>query len=183
MLARDPGPDPGRDRGGEELPPIDSYEEEMIPEEQPERRGKRPESSAGINEVQGKWKEIVEEVRRRKVALGVFLSEARLTGVKDNNLLLAFEGGNHTFHINQVNRHSDLIRDVTRKLCGHPFGVTCLRDDPAGGEGRRGPEGAVPTRSSDLNSQLLERLCSQNEDLKTIVDLFNARLEDGPGGR
>jgi len=181
LLARDPGPVPGRDPGSEDLPPVDSYEEEMPPEEQPELREKRTDGSARIGEVQGKWKEIVEEVRRRKVALGVFLSEARLTGVKDNNLLLAFEGGNHTFHINQVTRHSDLIRDVTRQLCGHPLGVTCLRDDPA--NAGREPDRAVPARSSDLNSQLLERLCSQNENLKTIVDLFNARLEDGPGGR
>jgi len=185
LLARDHGPVTGDD----DLPPIDSYETEMAPESgSPDRSDSRTGTrsggkNAGAEAVQGKWKDIVEEVRRRKVALGVFLSEARLKGVRDNNLLLAFGTGNHTFHINQVTRHADLIRDVTRQVCGHPFGVTCLRDEGAVA-GDLSPEaGSAGGTGEDLNARLLERLCSQNEELKTIVDLFNARLEDGPGGR
>jgi hypothetical protein len=34
-----------------------------------------------------------------------------------------------------------------------------------------------------VNEQLLERLCEKDENLKKIVDMFNARLEDSPGGR
>ncbi len=178
---RDAEPDPMDDGN---LPPVDAYEDEIVPE--PPTGGSRSRTSSGpsgsgAGDVRGKWKEIVDEVRRRKVALGAFLSEAHLKGVKDNNLLLAFEGENHTFHINQVTRHADLIRDVTRQLCGHPFGVTCVKGEAP--EERRGYGRSRTGRGDDLNQQLLERLCSQNEDLRNIVDLFNARLEDGPGGR
>ena len=167
------------------LPPADAYEAEMGPGPsvpQGEHRmegGKEDGALEQAAELNRHWDDIIEEVRRRKVALGAFLAEAELRGVEENKLILAFRGEDHNFHINMVNRHLDLIRDTTREILGHAYGVRCIKVDDRGrrsaAKGRR--------KKTDVNDRLLERLCEQDSNLKRIVDIFNARLEDGPGGR
>jgi len=167
------------------LPPADAYEAEMGSGPSGPQGGRRTEGGKEdgaleqVAELHQHWDDIIEEVRRRKVALGAFLAEAELRGVEENKLVLAFRGENHNFHINMVNRHLDLIRDTTREILGHAYGVRCIKaDDRAwrrAGKRRR--------KKKDVNERLLERLCEQDPNLKRIVDIFNARLEDGPGGR
>lgn len=162
------------------LPPVEAYEDEMTADQTARREDAgRTGGQLDIGFVQGRWKEILEEVRRRKVTLHAFMAEASLQGLDQNNLVLAFAGENHTFHINMLNRHVDIIRDATKTVLGHALGVTCRND---GDRSSSGADGQVK-QSGDVNQQLLERLCEQDENLKTIVNTFNARLEDGPGGR
>lgn len=175
-------PDTSEDTDGPDssLPPVEAYEDEMIADQDARREdADRTGGQLDIGFVQGRWKEILEEVRRRKVTLHAFMAEASLQGLDKNNLVLAFAGENHTFHINMLNRHVDIIRDATKTVLGHALGVTCRSEE---GRSSSGADGRVK-QSGDVNQQLLERLCEQDENLKTIVDTFNARLEDGPGGR
>jgi len=170
---------------GSDLPPMDVYETEM--EKKPSGRrggyrgkgGRADETTAQVAEVGRHWNYIIEEVRRRKVALGAFLAEAELKGVEENKLILAFRGENHNFHINMVNRHLDIIRDITREILGHAYGVRCIKGDERSGRGA----GKGARKTTDINEELLERLCEQDPNLRKIVETFNARLEDGPGGR
>ncbi len=163
------------------LPPIEAYEEEAEVDRSSDREeAGRTSGQIDIGFVKSRWKDLLDEVRRRKVSLHAFMAEARLQGLEENNLVLTFDGENHTFHINMLNRHSDIIRDASKKVLGRTLGVTCARGESRSQEaaGSR-PEG----RSADVNQQLLDRLCDQDENLREIVDIFNARLEDGPGGR
>jgi hypothetical protein len=75
-----------------------------------------------------------------------------------------------------VNRHVDLIRESTREIVGHAYGVRCIKVEDRKGKEREG-------KKRDLNKKLLDRMCEQDPNLKKIVDLFGAELEDGPGGR
>jgi DNA polymerase-3 subunit gamma/tau len=164
---------------GPPVPPTDVYESEMEPEDQgvTDRDGGNG-KGAIAEEARAHWKEILEEIRKRKVSLHAFLAEAELEGVEKNQLLLAFRGDNHTFHINMVNRHSDMIREVTRDILGHSLGVKCVKAKmQKEGGGEKGAD------RGDLNHELLERLCEQDPNLKAIVDIFDARLEDGHGGK
>lgn len=174
-----------RESGGEvagldpSIPPADAYEEEISTT--PSRRKMKAEESSRKEEVSGvraRWKDVLEEIRRRKVTLGVLLAEADLRGVHDNKLVLAFEGENHNFHMNMVNRHMDIIREVTREIFGHAYGVKCMKAE----EGSK-KAGRKKKKTTDVNEQLLDRLCEKDENLKQIVEMFNARLEDTPGGR
>ena len=162
------------------LPPADLYEDDMA--EVP-----NPADAAGVEEptlalVTGRWKELLEEVRRRKVSLGAFLAEARPLKVRGRELVLAFQGDNHTFHINMVERHADLLKEITREVLGIGLQIRC-EQQPAG-RGRERRESSVPTDDQEeLNQRLLERLCDEDEGLAQIVQVFDAVLEDGPGGR
>jgi DNA polymerase-3 subunit gamma/tau len=158
------------------LPPADAYETEMGEGQKDpgggyqgkgEGKSSTPEQA---ETVRRHWNDIIEEVRRRKVTLGAFLAEAELKGIEENKLVLAFAGENHNFHVNMVNRHMDLIRESTREVVGHAYGVKCIKVE--GGK-----------KKQDLNQKLLERMCEQDPNLKKIVDTFGAQLEDGPGGR
>lgn len=165
---------------GPPLPPADAYEGEM------EAAGSRDTGREGGNgkgaaeaEAKAHWPQILEEIRRRKVSLHAFLAEADLIGVERNKLVLAFRGENHTFHMNMVNRHTEMIREVTRDILGHSLGVNCVKAT-GHGEGGAGGERAA---KGDLNQELLDRLCEKNPNLKAIVEIFDARLEDGHGGK
>jgi hypothetical protein len=78
-----------------------------------------------------------------------------------------------------VNRHLDIIRDTTREVLGHAYGVRCVKMDERSGRGA----GGSARKKADVNEELLERLCEEDPNLKMIVERFGARLEDGPGGR
>ncbi len=159
------------------LPPADLYDEEISDPGVPEIVDTAEPTAEGIV---ARWKEILEEVRRRKVSLAAFLAEAEPVALKDREIVLAFRGDNHTFHMNMVDRHADLIKEVTRDLLGVGLGVRC-EQRVMRREGHRGA--GAGTGEDDLNSRLLDRLCEQNEGLARIVELFDAVLEDGPGGR
>ncbi|MFC1629326.1 DNA polymerase III subunit gamma/tau [Gemmatimonadota bacterium] len=161
-------------------PPIEAYEEEIAADQSARNPDAgRTGGQLDIDFVQGRWKEILEEVRRRKVSLHAFMTEASLRGLDQNNLILAFAGENHTFHINMLNRHTDIIRDATKSVLGHALGVICRNE----ADSSPSSAGGQDEQAKDVNQQLLNRLCEQDENLKEIVDTFNARLEDGPGGR
>jgi DNA polymerase III gamma/tau subunit len=166
--------------GGPPVPPPDAYEQEMessqgVGDDSRGGNGK----GAPLAEVQAHWQAILEEVRRRKVSLFAFLTESELVNVEGNHLVLAFRGKNHTFHINMVNRHADMIREITRDILGHGLGVRCVKAEERKGNRTTGGQKAP----RDVNEELLERLCEKDQNLKQIVDIFEARLEDGPGGR
>lgn len=166
------------------FPPTDIYESEMGEGRsgtgggyrgKGERHSNTPEQAEAVSRH---WNDIIEEVRRRKVTLGAFLAEAELKGIEENKLVLAFTGENHNFHVNMVNRHVDLIRESTREIVGHAYGVRCIKVEDRSGGGIDGGH-----KKHDLNQKLLDRMCQQDPNLKKIVDLFGARLEDDPGGR
>jgi DNA polymerase-3 subunit gamma/tau len=166
--------------GDPPVPPPDVYEQEME-----DSRGGQDDSRGGngrgtpLAEVQAHWQDILEEVRRRKVSLFAFLTESEVVNVEANHVVLAFRGENHTFHINMVNRHADMIREITRDILGHALGVRCVKAEERKGSRVSGGQQAP----RDVNEELLERLCEKDQNLKQIVDIFEARLEDGPGGR
>jgi DNA polymerase-3 subunit gamma/tau len=162
------------------LPPADLYDEEMSDPEIPRIADTAEPSAEGIT---ARWKEILEEVRRRKVSLAAFLAEAEPVGLKNREIVLAFRGENHTFHMNMVDRHADLIKEVTRDLLGVGLGVHCEQRAPRRSASREGMVREGGSGEDDLNSRLLDRLCEQNEGLARIVELFDAVLEDGLGGR
>ncbi|MFO7767649.1 MAG: DNA polymerase III subunit gamma/tau [bacterium] len=164
-----------RDRGPE--PPPEVYEAdgeyEQAQEGGEEKRGNG--SGRDFEVLKAHWKSILEEIHKRKVTLAVFLGEGELQEIRDDQIILAFRGENHNFHINTVLRHTDLIREVTRDIVGHGYGVHCEKAPPRPGGGDHG--------SREMNEELLERLTAKDEDLRKIVEMFDARLEDGPGGR
>jgi DNA polymerase III gamma/tau subunit len=168
----------------EDLPPADIYESEIGEGRSGTGGGYQGKGEGNSNTpdqaeaVSRRWNDIIEEVRRRKVTLGAFLAEAELKGIEDNRLVLAFTGENHNFHVNMVNRHMDLIRESTREIVGHAYGVRCIKVEDRSGTGIDGGQ-----KKQDLNQKLLDRMCQQDPGLKKIVDLFGARLEDEPGGR
>ena len=167
-----------------DLPPTDIYETEMGEARPGTGGGYRGKGEANSNTpdqtevVSRHWNDIIEEVRRRKVTLGAFLAEAELKGIEENRLVLAFDGENHNFRVNMVNRHMDLIRESTREIVGHAYGVRCIKVEDRSSTGIDGGH-----KKRDLNQKLLDRMCQQDPNLKKIVDLFGARLEDDPGGR
>ena len=162
-------------RSADALPPADLYDEEISDLEAPRITDTVEPTAEGIV---ARWKDILEEVRRRKVSLAAFLAEAEPVELKNREIVLAFWGENHTFHMNMVGRHADLIKEVTRDLLGVGLGVRCEQRASRREGHRESEEG-----EDDLNSRLLDRLCEQNEGLARIVELFDAVLEDGPGGR
>jgi len=120
-------------------------------------------------EVEKKWQTVIEEVKKRKIALGSFLSEGLPTNLKDDTLEITF-GVNNGFHISSIERNRDIIQNIMSEVLGARLRIICKKDE----------EGALEQllqKPKPLNKQEeLQRLLEKNIMAKTIVETFDAVL-------
>ena len=106
-------------------------------------------------------------VRKKRVALGVFLAEAYPKGLSGNVLELAF-GPDHTFQMDSVCRHREEIASILRKCLGWNVSLKCVKDE----NGSPCSENTTPL----AHLQALEQLAEKNPVIRKILDDFDAEL-------
>ncbi len=120
-----------------------------------------------LEEVRRQWDEAVAVVRKKRVALGVFLAEARPKGLRDKVLELAF-GPESTFQMDSVRRHREEISTILRENLGWDVALSCIREED--GNSRR------PRPTALARLQALEELAQENPVVRKILDDFDAEL-------
>ncbi len=120
-----------------------------------------------LQEVKDRWEEAVTVVRKKRVALGVFLAEAYPKGLSGNVLELAF-GPDHTFQMDSVCRHREEIASILRKSLGWNVSLKCVKDE----NGSPRSENTTPL----ARLQALEQLAEKNPVIRKILDDFDAEL-------
>jgi hypothetical protein len=81
-----------------------------------------------LQTIENKWNDLVEEVKKRKIALGSFLSGGWPTKLEQNTLEITFDK-NNGFHIDSIQKNRDYIRNVMRSFFGAPLGIKCVKDE------------------------------------------------------
>ena len=119
--------------------------------------------------IEGKWQEVLEIIKNKKIALGSFLSEGWPTNIRGNVLEVSF-GANNGFHISLIERHLEFIQDVLKQVYGHLLRLKCVKD-----------KGDVLNKVRKIairvdKQQEFEQLLQENKFVQTLVDTFNAEL-------
>jgi DNA polymerase-3 subunit gamma/tau len=122
-----------------------------------------------LADIENRWNEVVEEVKKRKIALGSFLSEGWPTQLRDNTLEITF-GANNGFHISSIERNRETIQNILAEVLGTMVRIRCRKDEEGILEQRR----KTPARID--KQQELQKLLDANPMANAIVETFDAVL-------
>jgi len=118
-----------------------------------------------IEMINNQWNHIIEEIKKRKIALGSFLNEGWPEKIDGNELYIAF-GIENGFHISSINRNRKSIEEIIREVIGFPLRIKCIQS-----------ELHSETENNAVNSNsYVEKLGQKIPLIKTIIEEFDGEL-------
>ena len=120
-----------------------------------------------IDLVRDKWPEVVAAVRKKRMALGVFLAEGYPRKLQGDVLELAFSKRNG-FQVDSIRRQRELIRNILTGILGRPLRIECVKDEDS--------EIPTPPHTPMAKQAALEKLAEENPVVRKILDDFEAEL-------
>lgn len=124
------------------------------------------ESNAQLENIKKQWPQIVEEIKKRKIALGSFLNEGQPEIITEDNVLLIGFGAENGFHISSVNRNRKNIEEIFKDILGIPLRIKCIQS-----------KNMKPAQNGETNGgTYIDRLGQKIPLIKTIVDEFDGEL-------
>jgi len=124
-----------------------------------ETKESRAEQPVDLEKLQREWKRILQEVKKKRIAIGTFLEEGVPAKLEDGVLEIHFSRDNG-FHLNQVKRGRQLIQDTIREILGVDLKIQLL---------------TVPSPSSE---QVVSSRPSPkgNPTLQQILEMFDGEV-------
>jgi DNA polymerase III subunit gamma/tau len=120
-----------------------------------------------IQELEQRWPQITEAIKKKKIALGSILSEGWPTGLDGNRLEISFPPQNG-FHISTIDNNREQVQTLLHEALGVRLRVHCLRDETG-----RVTSARSPLLPADRKSEF-DKLAESNEMVKKIIDTFDA---------
>ena len=136
----------------------------------PESGGQSTQPPVGdltLEAVRERWPEIVAAVRKKRMALGVFLAEGTPRKLQGDVLELAFSKRNG-FQVDSIRRQRDLIRNILTGVLGRPLRIECVKDENV--------EVPAEPHTPMAKQAALEKLAEENPVVRKILDDFEAEL-------
>ncbi len=121
--------------------------------------------AVSLEMIKGQWSYIIEEIKKKKIALGSFLNEGWPERIEGNELIVAF-GMENGFHISSINRNRRSIEEIIREIIGSPLRIKCIQS-------QQNPDNN--SMVSNGNSYV-EKLGQKIPLIKTIIDEFDGEL-------
>ncbi|MBN2000882.1 DNA polymerase III subunit gamma/tau [candidate division KSB1 bacterium] len=123
----------------------------------------------GLSDMQKHWANVIEYIKKEKIALGSFLEESWPSQLDGSVLHLGF-GPQNGFHMASVERNSSFVEQALKELFGVTWRVVCRKNDTKQTNEKNQEKKPLDKR---LEFQLLAR---ENETVKMIVDEFDAEF-------
>ncbi len=140
------------------------------PQKQPESHEDQPtNSNCTVEQIEDNWRQILEEVKKRKIALGMFLSEGWPVCVENNRLEIMFAPEKH-FQMSSISSGKELIQQIIYEKTGAHLAVYCSTDTNNELEKKRKFNVNVDKKSE------FEKLVKENSTVQRIVQLFDTEL-------
>lgn len=124
-----------------------------------------------FSEIENRWEEIVEYVKKKYIALGSYLKEGWPTQLEGRTLFIMF-GAQNGFHIQYINKKQQAIDKTIGEFLDTKITIRCVKDDQGVLDKVRKSPARVDKKAQF--SQLIE----ENSIVKKIVDTFDAELID-----
>ena len=126
-------------------------------------------NSDSIALIKQQWPQIIEKIKKKKIALGSFLDEGTPEEIIDNELVIAF-GLDNSFHVSSINRNKKNIEAIINEILGTKLKIKCIQTESATGN--------INTDKNDSSKPngYVDRLGQKIPLIKTIVDEFDGEL-------
>jgi len=124
--------------------------------------------SVSLEAVQSVWPQVVEEVRRRNIALAVTLQEGVPSKVEGSTLTVTFRKDNG-FHMQTVERRRGSVEEALAEQLGQRLRLRCVRDEQGVLQETQRPQRASPR-------QQLEEMAQNNPALRTLMERLDTEL-------
>ncbi|NOY79014.1 MAG: DNA polymerase III subunit gamma/tau [Calditrichaeota bacterium] len=110
-----------------------------------------------LKEIQSRWNEILEAVKRKKMTLGFFLQEGYPIKLTGNTLEIMFDKSNG-FHLNAVQKERDILTQVLADLLNQTFSLKFSRGTLDAAAPKAGasdePARAAPVKKNGLDPKV-----------------------------
>ncbi len=118
-----------------------------------------------IEKMKEQWAHIIEEIKKRKIALGSFLNEGLPERIDGDELIIAF-GMENGFHISSINRNRKDIEKIIGEVVGFPIRLKCIQSEISGVNQTNGTNG----------NSYIDKLAQKIPLIKTIIEEFDGEL-------
>jgi len=113
--------------------------------------------------IKARWVDIVDEVRKEKIALGSFLQDGVPFKIENNQLQVAFDPKTE-FHLEHVQKNADAVERALNTLFGSSLKLLCVKQSFA-------EAGLIKEIKSP--QEILQSIKDKDEVLKKIIDTFD----------
>ncbi len=125
--------------------------------------GSENSSNISIEIVKEHWQQLIDEMKKQKIAYGAFLEEGRPLKVENNTLTIAF-GMENGFHISYLERNYQDVEKIITKILGAPLKIKYIKAKPENSEG-------IPEKTS-----YTDKVGEKIPLVKTIVEVFDGEI-------
>ena len=156
--------------GDEHASPANKVAPEPIPrplQQQKPVQAEPAQQDLTIDIVKQKWSEIISALKKRKMILGVFLSEGSPINLKMSTLEIGF-GPNARLFLEKVEAERKFIEEILLEVLGHNITVRCV---PVGKDNHTFKNNEEKQQVEEQNEKLL-----QNPAVKTVMEKFEAKV-------
>jgi DNA polymerase-3 subunit gamma/tau len=122
-----------------------------------------------LSDLEDQWSELVEAVKKRKIALGSYLHEGWPSRIEGHRLDIMFSPKNG-FQKSSVERNIKLVQQVIRERVGLSLRITCVTDT----EGVLEKKSKRPVRID--KKEEFKNLLETDDTVKQIVNTFDAEF-------
>ena len=126
-------------------------------------------TTLSLQDIESRWNEIVEEVKKKKIALGSYLYDGWPLKLENGTLEIMF-ALNNGFQMSSVARYSDYLEKVFASILGASVRIRTIEDHQ--GELEKKRKTPVQTDKKDE----FQKLVQQNKTVQSIVELFDAEF-------
>ncbi|MEL6822643.1 MAG: hypothetical protein AAFP70_12845, partial [Calditrichota bacterium] len=116
-----------------------------------------------FKQIKERWVEVVEEVRKEKVALGSFLQDGVPYKVENNQLHVAFDPKT-AFHLEHVQKNAAAVENALKTLFNQPLKLLCIQ---------RSFQEEGLKKQIQSPEEILQNIKDKDEVLKKIIDTFD----------
>jgi len=113
--------------------------------------------------VKEHWQQLIDEMKKQKIAYGAFLEEGRPIKVENNTLTITF-GMENGFHISYLERNYQDVEQIITKIIGAPLKVKYIKAKPDN-------PGVNPEKTS-----YADKVGEKIPLVKTIVEVFDGEI-------
>lgn len=119
-----------------------------------------------LESIKSRWREVINRVKSEKMGTGSFLEEGEILKLENGKLEIVFSTKNG-FHIDNINKNKELIRDKIKEIIGIRLDFVCKK-------------GALQEKTEEIQedkSKVLKNIIKKEPVIGEIIKMFDGEVK------